>query len=118
MSFYLLSQFEFLCHANKSFLFLTTGDDLVGPIEGKEEEQEYVASRKKQFTDDLDINGDGKLDEHEIGQWILPTDTETPSEVKHLIEKADADKVCLLLSCLCEIFFFRFKALHSFDMNT
>lgn len=58
-------------------------------------EPDWVASEREQFASYRDKNKDGKLDEAEIKEWIIPEDYDHSSaEATHLMESSDTDKVC------------------------
>ncbi|CAK8698101.1 calumenin-like [Clavelina lepadiformis] len=58
-----------------------------------EEEPDWVATEREQFTKYRDENGDGKLDLNEVRKWILPDDyNHANAEAKHLIYESDDDK--------------------------
>ncbi|KAK7098370.1 calumenin-like isoform X2 [Littorina saxatilis] len=61
--------------------------------ENAEEEPEWVKSERKQFVDYRDKNKDGKLDRHEVKEWIIPEDFDhAKAESRHLIFETDSDK--------------------------
>ena len=60
----------------------------------KGQEPEWVTNEKKQFKEFRDKNGDGKMDQKEVKEWILPEDYDhIASEAKHLMSESDMDKV-------------------------
>ncbi|KAM6895215.1 calumenin-A [Xenentodon cancila] len=61
--------------------------------EDDEEEPEWVATERQQFTEFRDKNNDGKMDKEETLDWILPSDYDhAKAEAKHLLYESDADK--------------------------
>ena len=59
-----------------------------------EEEPEWVASEREQFTTMRDTNKDGKMDKEEVRDWIIPTDYDhSDAEAKHLVRESDKDGV-------------------------
>ncbi|CAK8698100.1 unnamed protein product [Clavelina lepadiformis] len=57
-----------------------------------EEEPEWVATEREQFTTYRDTDKDGYLNNEEVREWILPTDfNHAIAEAKHLIQEADGD---------------------------
>lgn len=60
---------------------------------GKEEEPEWVASEREQFSQHRDSNGDGFMDIEELKAWIIPPDFDhSEAEAKHLIFESDVDE--------------------------
>lgn len=56
-------------------------------------EPEWVTNEIKQFKEFRDKNGDGKMDQDEVKDWILPADYDhISSEAKHLISESDVNK--------------------------
>ena len=55
----------------------------------------WIQSEKKQFEEQHDKNGDGKLDRNEILDWIIPSAhaTGNQDEAKHLLTESDANGV-------------------------
>ncbi|XP_021377539.1 calumenin-B-like isoform X2 [Mizuhopecten yessoensis] len=63
------------------------------PNENGEEEPEWVKSERTQFEQYRDINKDGKMDNDEVKNWIVPPDYDhSEAETNHLIYEADSDK--------------------------
>ncbi|XP_042259724.1 calumenin-A [Thunnus albacares] len=61
--------------------------------EENQEEPEWVASERQQFSEFRDKNNDGKMDREETLDWILPADYDhTEAEAKHLLHESDANK--------------------------
>lgn len=62
--------------------------------EENEEEPEWVASERQQFSEFRDKNNDGKMDREETLDWILPADYDhAVAEAKHLLHESDSNKV-------------------------
>ncbi|XP_039648271.1 calumenin-A [Perca fluviatilis] len=60
--------------------------------DGEEEEPEWVATERQQFSEFRDKNNDGKMDKEETLDWILPSDYDhAEAEAKHLMHEADAN---------------------------
>ncbi|XP_013192981.2 reticulocalbin-2 isoform X3 [Amyelois transitella] len=58
---------------------------------GRHEDKSWLVSEKEKF-DDLDLDGDGKLDEKEVKKWVIPDNEEiAEEEVDHLFTAADDD---------------------------
>ncbi|XP_034719961.1 calumenin-A-like [Etheostoma cragini] len=69
--------------------------------DGEEEEPEWVATERQQFSEFRDKNNDGKMDKEETLDWILPSDYDhAEAEAKHLMHEADTNQVlaCPLLA--------------------
>ncbi|XP_033751880.1 calumenin-like isoform X2 [Pecten maximus] len=63
------------------------------PNENGEEEPDWVKSERTQFEQYRDINKDGKMDNEEVKNWIVPPDYDhSDAEANHLIYEADSDK--------------------------
>ena len=74
--------------------WLATIGDFYDEEDGSTEEPEWVADEKDNFNNVLDKNGDGRLDNAEVGQWVLPRDLEyVADEAKHLLSSADENQV-------------------------
>lgn len=60
----------------------------------------WIESEKKQFEEQHDKNGDGKLDRAEILDWIIPSAhaTGNQEEAKHLLTESDANGVSFCYS--------------------
>jgi len=57
---------------------------------GDEEEPDWVKREREQFGVSRDLNKDGKLDQNEVKNWIIPEDYDhTIAEAKHLIRESD-----------------------------
>lgn len=59
--------------------------------DGGEQEPQWLADERKQFTESRDKNKDGKLDKKEVLDWILPDENNAEMEAQHLLRQADAD---------------------------
>lgn len=78
------------------FLHHSPGDMFTS--EDHEEEPEWVASERQQFSEFRDKNNDGKMDKEETLDWILPSDYDhAEAEAKHLLHEADVNKVFILI---------------------
>ncbi len=65
--------------------------------EGDEEDPEWVATERQQFSEFRDKNKDGKMDKEETLDWILPSDYDhAEAEAKHLLHESDANQVKLV----------------------
>ncbi|XP_064634603.1 calumenin-like isoform X2 [Lineus longissimus] len=63
------------------------------PNKGEEEEPDWVKKERQQFADFRDKNKDGKLDNDEVADWIIPPDyDQADAEAKHLIYESDENK--------------------------
>ena len=62
--------------------------------EESEEDMEWREEEKEEFKLSRDADGDGFLNFEEIRNWIIPEDTQPEYEAKHLLDSADANKVC------------------------
>ncbi|XP_069001559.1 calumenin-A [Embiotoca jacksoni] len=61
--------------------------------EGEEDEPEWVATERQQFSEFRDKNQDGKMDKDETLDWILPSDYDhAEAEAKHLLHESDSNK--------------------------
>lgn len=68
-------------------------DDTVDGEDGEEFDPAWIADEEEDFREELDKNGDGKLDREEIEAWVMPNDYYSlVEEAKHLISEADSDK--------------------------
>ncbi|XP_041820156.1 calumenin-A [Chelmon rostratus] len=57
------------------------------------EEPEWVATERQQFSEFRDKNNDGKMDKEETLDWILPSDYDhAEAEAKHLLHESDANQ--------------------------
>ncbi len=62
--------------------------------EDNEEEPDWVATERQQFSEFRDKNKDGKMDKEETLDWILPSDYDhAEAEAKHLLHESDANQV-------------------------
>lgn len=85
-------QIEFFVH--DLWLFRVETDDTVDGEDGEEIDPAWIADEEEDFREELDKNGDGKLDREEIEAWVMPNDYyNLVEEAKHLISEADSDKV-------------------------
>lgn len=65
-------------------------------VSDDDEEPEWVATERQQFSEFRDKNHDGKMDKEETLDWILPSDYDhAEAEAKHLLHESDADQVRL-----------------------
>ena len=64
------------------------------PEDFEGDEPDWVEDEKANFDMVLDKNTDGKLDEKEVREWLVP-DTETTNQVemRHLFMSADTNRV-------------------------
>eukprot|EP00092_Neocalanus_flemingeri_P017512 GFUD01018945.1.p1 GENE.GFUD01018945.1~~GFUD01018945.1.p1 ORF type:complete len:323 (+),score=114.28 GFUD01018945.1:52-1020(+) len=63
----------------------------------QEDEPDWVASEREQFTKFRDRDGDGLMDLEEVKAWIIPPDFDhSEAEAKHLIFESDQDQDNLL----------------------
>ena len=61
------------------------------------EEHDWAEAGRVEFEENLDKDGDGRLDYQEIRNWLAPNETAFfEEEAKHLLLHADTDKVRLL----------------------
>ncbi|XP_028823287.1 calumenin-B [Denticeps clupeoides] len=61
--------------------------------EGDPAEPEWVQTEREQFTEFRDKNKDGRMDQQETRDWILPSDYDhAEAEAKHLLYESDADQ--------------------------
>lgn len=61
--------------------------------EDGEEDPEWVATERQQFSEFRDKNNDGKMDKEETLDWILPSDYDhAEAEAKHLLHESDANQ--------------------------
>lgn len=64
---------------------------------GQEEEPDWVASEREQFTKYRDSDGDGLMDMEEVKAWIIPPDFDhSEAEAKHLVFESDSDQDSML----------------------
>lgn len=62
--------------------------------EDEQNEPEWVATEREQFSEFRDKNKDGKMDKEETMDWILPADYDhAEAEAKHLVYESDSNKV-------------------------
>ncbi|KAK3102239.1 hypothetical protein FSP39_009838 [Pinctada imbricata] len=81
--------------AEATHLVTSSDDNKVGDMwPNKEEgEPEWVATEREQFKSFRDKNSDGKMDNQEVKEWIIPPDYDhSEAEAKHLINESDSDK--------------------------
>lgn len=70
---------EYMAHLNK--------------VSGEEKEDEnWVTAQRGHFTDFLDKNSDGSLDEKEMRDWVVPTYDRSEAEAWRLVSIADHDQ--------------------------
>ncbi|XP_010224301.1 PREDICTED: calumenin, partial [Tinamus guttatus] len=61
--------------------------------DGDTDEPEWVKTEREQFVEFRDKNRDGKMDQEETKDWILPTDYDhAEAEARHLVYESDQDK--------------------------
>ncbi|KAM8821499.1 calumenin isoform 1-T1 [Eudromia elegans] len=61
--------------------------------DGDTEEPEWVKTEREQFVEFRDKNRDGRMDQEETKDWILPTDYDhAEAEARHLVYESDQDK--------------------------
>ena len=78
--------------SNVYFLFFFLADMFAHEEGGPE--PDWVKTERDQFSDFRDLNKDGKMDQEEIRQWILPKDYDhAQAEARHLVYESDLDKV-------------------------
>jgi len=59
----------------------------------QKDEPDWVKFERETFKTHRDKNGDGKLDNDELKEWIMPTGFDhAEAEAKHLIQMADDNK--------------------------
>lgn len=76
-------------------------DDTVDGEDGEEFDPAWIADEEEDFREELDKNGDGKLDREEVEAWVMPNDYYSlVEEAKHLISEADSDKVFIVFRCV------------------
>ncbi|XP_033471000.1 calumenin-A [Epinephelus lanceolatus] len=67
--------------------------DMYAAEEEDDEEPEWVATERQQFSEFRDKNKDGKMDKEETLDWILPSDYDhAEAEAKHLLHESDANQ--------------------------
>uniref|UniRef100_A0A1A8FCC8 Reticulocalbin 1, EF-hand calcium binding domain n=1 Tax=Nothobranchius korthausae TaxID=1143690 RepID=A0A1A8FCC8_9TELE len=93
----------------KAIVVLETLEDIDRNGDGHVDEDEYIAdmfahedggpepdwvkTEREQFSDFRDLNKDGKMDQDEIRQWIMPQDYDhAQAEARHLVYESDSDK--------------------------
>lgn len=90
---------------NASLNSLTLGDirtdDLARayqtPLVPGEPEPDWVARERAQFREHRDLDKNGKMDRHEVGEWIMPSGYDpVEAEAQHLFYHADRDRVGLV----------------------
>jgi len=71
-------------------------DEYINDMWSQEEdgdEPDWIKTEREQFENIRDKNKDGKMDEAEVEDWILPPDYDhTEAEAKHLINQSDSDQ--------------------------
>jgi len=72
----------------------------------------YSSEDEQDFRNEMDSDGDGKLNREEIYRWLVPDDFDhIVDESNHLFTEADDDKVCNI--CLAAELF-KFQCLYFF----
>ena len=74
-------------------------DDIHDDDDDDDDEDNYEDEDedREEFKNNLDKNGDGKLDREDIKAWIIPDDYDhVNEETKHLIRESDVNEVCVL----------------------
>ena len=62
-------------------------------VKPDEPEPDWIPMARKDFKEQKDLDGDGKMNKSEISAWIMPsTYNQSKAEAKHLIYTADDDK--------------------------
>lgn len=62
-----------------------------------EPEPDWVARERAQFREHRDLDKNGKMDRHEVGEWIMPSGYDpVEAEAQHLFYHADRDRVGLV----------------------
>ena len=65
---------------------------------GAPEDQSWMKDELQRFNDEHDANKDGRLDEDEVKQWLLPDFHKVRAEeVDHLMTEADENKVLKMI---------------------
>ncbi|KAK2184111.1 hypothetical protein NP493_281g00049 [Ridgeia piscesae] len=66
--------------------------DMWSKTDESDTEPDWVKTEREQFTSLRDKNGDGKMDQAEVRDWIIPPDYDhSDAEAKHLIQESDKD---------------------------
>ena len=74
-------------------MFCPVGD-MWSKTDESDTEPDWVKTEREQFTSLRDKNGDGKMDQAEVRDWIIPPDYDhSDAEAKHLIQESDKDGV-------------------------
>ena len=64
------------------------------PNHDNEDEPDWVATEREQFGSFRDKDKDGKMDQEEVRQWIIPDDYDhVQAEMRHLFFESDVDRV-------------------------
>ena len=75
-------------------LWLLVLEDIRGDEDEEEADADWLREEEDEFRQELDKNGDGKLDLEEVYKWVVPDDYDhIEEETKHLITEADKNKV-------------------------
>ena len=74
-------------------------DDLANEDDEDDDDDEnevgWSPEDEKEFRDEIDKDGDGKLNREEIYQWLVPEDFDhIVDESDHIFKEADVNKVC------------------------
>lgn len=80
---------------------VTAIDDIWGDDDEDDEtdpenegEPDWVKTEREQFASFRDKDHNGKLDKHEIREWIIPEDYDhSTAEAEHLIRSSDENRV-------------------------
>lgn len=63
------------------------------PLVPGEPEPDWVARERTQFREHRDLDKNGKMDRHEVGEWIMPSGYDpVEAEAQHLFYHADSDR--------------------------
>ena len=69
-----------------------TGD--MWPAQEEQGEPDWVRTEREQFASFRDKDGDGRMDQNEVRDWVMPDDYDhTEAEAKHLVFESDMDRV-------------------------
>lgn len=67
--------------------------DVYHPETEGEQEPDWVAAEREEFSNDRDKDKDGKLDENEVREWVMPDKANyARTEAKHLISESDSNQ--------------------------